>query len=418
MACGCDDRTAVAACEDIPELERLTYFYGQALGVKELQAEQQYFRTLLRLQARWLGGYGVVCGLEISLEPAGRPDCTEPEDTSEAVDVVLSPGIAVDCLGQLLVVRRRQARRLSHLLASRELRDRYATGAPLWLSICHAKVGTYPTRPVVVDPCEPLECSQYGRLRDCVHIELRGQAPPPAGCDQCCTGCDEPCLALAVLMPGEKGEAAPWNVDNGIRRLFGRHALTTIVGTSWSHGASYAREDADALLDDGLRVRFSGPVLIDSLRRGVVDVLVWQGGAGLRDQAYRKPGVIRPLEPKEGRHGQVTTEFRFELSTDERLQSGDQVLFVLRSDFVLDDCCRAIDGNHIGGRVPELYPSTTPGRRDPWASCEWRPDRPGAWTSGNGVEGGTFESWFFVELPSRRYRNRAPAGPEREEGEA
>ena len=46
---------------------------------------------------------------------------------------------------------------------------------------------------------------------------------------------------------------------------------------------------------------------------------------------------------------------------------------VFRSDFALDMKDKAVDGNHIGGRVP---------------------DRP----TGNGRQGGTFESWFTVGL--------------------
>jgi hypothetical protein len=401
MACGCDDQ-AVAGCLEIPELERLTYFYGQALGVKELQSEQRYFMTMLRLQARWLGGYGVVCGLEASLQPTGDPDCRESNDPAVRIELVLDPGIASDCHGRVLVVRRRMTVRLADLLVSKRLRERFVAREPLWVAICHAEAGTFPTRPVIVDPCETRDCAVYGRVRECYRIELRGEAVDSTGCDECCGACDEPCLALAVLRPeADAKDALRWVVDNGIRRPFGRRALTTVTGTSWLHGATYARADADTLLADGLRVRFSGPVLVDSLRRGVVEVLVWQGGGGLRDTVYRKPGEIVTIDEHDGRHGRVAREFRYSVHSDETLQYGDQVSFVLRSGFVLDDCCRAVDGEHIGGRVPVLDPDGATAQDEPWTSCLSRPDRPGAWTSGNGVEGGTFESWFFVESAQR-----------------
>jgi len=50
-----------------------------------------------------------------------------------------------------------------------------------------------------------------------------------------------------------------------------------------------------------------------------------------------------------------------------------QARVLFRADFALDVEGRAVDGNHIGGGVPA---------------------RP----SGNGREGGTFESWFRVEI--------------------
>src|SRR6478735_4226312 len=49
----------------VPELQRLTYFYGQLLGPRDLQGEQAYLREKHRLANRFLHGWGVVCGLEV-----------------------------------------------------------------------------------------------------------------------------------------------------------------------------------------------------------------------------------------------------------------------------------------------------------------------------------------------------------------
>jgi len=84
----------------------------------------------------------------------------------------------------------------------------------------------------------------------------------------------------------------------------------------------------------------------------------------------------------------------------DRIDPGDRVLIQLRSAFVLDRCCRAVDGEHIGGFVPQLpdYIGQWPILNHPIHPPCRRPEpHPFAhWTSGNGTPGGTFESWFYV----------------------
>jgi hypothetical protein len=91
-------------------------------------------------------------------------------------------------------------------------------------------------------------------------------------------------------------------------------------------------------------------------------------------------------------------------------------MIIIRGDFILDACCRPIDGNHVGGRVPQLPAYVKPeteqpaqqgrgaqdarGHHEPCkepAPCVNPPGGIGPWTSGNGTVGGTFESWFYVD---------------------
>ena len=67
---------------------------------------------------------------------------------------------------------------------------------------------------------------------------------------------------------------------------------------------------------------------------------------------------------------------------------------------MLDECCRAVSGAHLGGGVP-LDPALADGELthpQPAAEppCPAPRDRSWPWRSGNGVEGGVFESWIFV----------------------
>jgi hypothetical protein len=71
-------------------LERLQYFTGQLLGAESLQQEQEYFLARLRRHNRYLHGWGIVAGLSVGLENG---------DT-----VVVSPGLAIDCAGNEIVL--------------------------------------------------------------------------------------------------------------------------------------------------------------------------------------------------------------------------------------------------------------------------------------------------------------------------
>lgn len=94
----------------------------------------------------------------------------------------------------------------------------------------------------------------------------------------------------------------------------------------------------------------------------------------------------------------MVREFSYRLTENERVDPGDRVVFVLRSDFILDGCCMPVDGTHVGGRIPAVPPAGTPSpvRVPPVGVCRTPPRRFGAWTSGDGAGGGTFESWLFV----------------------
>jgi hypothetical protein len=65
-------------------LKRVHYFSGHLLSAEDLRAEQAYFLERLRRHNRCCHGWGVVCGLEITVSEKR---------------VVVSPGMALDCEG-------------------------------------------------------------------------------------------------------------------------------------------------------------------------------------------------------------------------------------------------------------------------------------------------------------------------------
>ena len=62
-------------CLALPRFERVKYFYGQLLGVREFQSEQSYFYEKHRLHNRYLHGYGTVCGLAVEHCRVDRDPC-------------------------------------------------------------------------------------------------------------------------------------------------------------------------------------------------------------------------------------------------------------------------------------------------------------------------------------------------------
>jgi hypothetical protein len=73
----------------LSHLKRNRFFTGKFLTAEDLALEQEYFREKLKRHNRYLHGFGVVVGLEVSRRGSA---------------VVISPGLAIDCQGNEIVV--------------------------------------------------------------------------------------------------------------------------------------------------------------------------------------------------------------------------------------------------------------------------------------------------------------------------
>ena len=446
-------------CGEFPELKRLKYFYGQLLGAHDFQIEQNYFREKLKLHNRCLHGYGTVCGLKVAPEPAEKsceseeeaerrkleeycerlnqekaealkqadaqqkvedldrelealrralekhpPHCHEKESVAK---VRIECGLALDCEGNELILRRSLTVDLWDYLEPAERKKIIDHGAAtLYLSLCYCELPMEPMRPVVPDACGAASGCMPGKLLDAVRVRVTTQCPEPdTRCQTCCEPCADPCLLLARIdcfKPGESPKAE--HIHNEVRRLVeGPYRHATITGVNWVHGGAYNQDDAATILGSrdgsshGLKVRFSRPVLVSSLTRGVVDVWVIQGGQTRSSDIYSLEGEFVDLPA-----GKTTTEFRYRYMGDEKLDHGDRVLVIIRTAFILDECCRPVDGAHVGGRVALIHDHDPYDQSSPYhepisfADCPMPPPAYGPWTSGTGHPGANFESWFYV----------------------
>jgi hypothetical protein len=150
-------------------------------------------------------------------------------------------------------------------------------------------------------------------------------------------------------------------------------------------------------------------VLASTICRGVIDTWVIEGSKGRRGNIYNKPGELVD-KPHDG----LVDRIFYRDTSDDTLEPGDRVLVTLRTDFILDKCCRPVDGENVGGRVPVLpeYAERFGVQPHRYEECCRPAVGYGRWTSGNGTPGGTFESWFYIRErdrePDRHEKGRRP----------
>jgi hypothetical protein len=80
-----------ADCTDMCSPVRNRYYYGKLLDVFHFDLEQSYFNNKRWLLNRLVSGYGVVCGLNVTLGSDGQ-------------SVAVTPGVAIDKCGREIIV--------------------------------------------------------------------------------------------------------------------------------------------------------------------------------------------------------------------------------------------------------------------------------------------------------------------------
>jgi hypothetical protein len=381
--CGCG--RPGEGCGAVGELTRLRYFHGQPLGALDLRREQAYHLDKDRLRNRLLHGWGIVCGLEVAV--AEKRSCRPGAADAELTGVTVLPGAAIDCEGREILVRRPRPVCVARLLGEAELEGLRREPATVYLTLCYHELHADPMRPMLAHGCDPAPDCEYGRVVETYRICATTTAPDRGPeCEPCCGACGDPCLELGAIRDFDPSKPLrPEQLDLGGRRRLALHPFAAVTEINWVHGATYSRDDVNALLDDGLEFRLSRPVRVATLRPGVVELTGVDAGGGRSGNIYAIQGEFVGLPTDE-----LVDRFVFRRTTAETLQYGDRLLITLRGDFVLDECCRALDGNHVGGAVPASAAATYRPVGSPYGSdCPPRP-------SGNGVEGGDFVSWISV----------------------
>jgi hypothetical protein len=171
----------------VRRFERNHYYHGKMLSARDLADEQKYFNEKRWLINRAILGWGIVCGLDVSLDPS----C-----------LVVEPGLALDCCGHEILVCERLT--LSLETFQRALGgDRPVDGAQgrpqtqyqgqtppssvRWVVCLEYKERcTEPVKPV--GGCSSKNGSEYNRIQDDYALTVRewDKACPDNHDDVCC----------------------------------------------------------------------------------------------------------------------------------------------------------------------------------------------------------------------------------------
>ena len=409
-------------CE-VDQLARNHYFRGKLLVERDFTDEQRYHLTKQRRHNRVLHGAGVACGLRVK---------EHPEASCRDEYVVVEPGVAIDCCGREIVVAREHYLKLPE----RVLADGGTDGKHvLRVRIAYAECATEDV-PALFDDCACDDtATQPNRILEAFAIGI--QVDPPADEEgtaetDCaaileraldpCPACDESeaehAIVLATIsdfVPGEPvADAAIDNLDG--RQLLPSTALltdvvrclldkpadggtpttptspstptppTAIVGINWVHNwpdPSTGDEEEDAKLrlehmtKHGLVVVFSDTIEAADVHSNSVALLTMDSDGVWHELPAKDLSAVR-VDPGTGPLGELeeapSEPNAARLMPADSLDSKTTYRVLVKGDFIRDVNGQAVDADHL----------------PPWL--------PTATATGDGVAGGTFESWF--ELPA------------------
>src|SRR5262245_4914673 len=107
--CVCTTSTNVGCVADLGALPRPCFFNGQLIGADDLNAVVAYFRAKEAMLARFVGGWGVLGGLQLG--NGGAPSFALTNQTVSANPQIivgtvaqLSPGVGIDAAGRQLAL--------------------------------------------------------------------------------------------------------------------------------------------------------------------------------------------------------------------------------------------------------------------------------------------------------------------------
>jgi hypothetical protein len=385
----CDDHTEPDTCLGLKR-ERIRYFTGRHMTARDFTDADDYHRSMRYLHNRVLHGWGIVCGLTV--RPHHEPKC-------RPCRVIVRCGLAIDCCGREIVVPKDV---VSGVL---DWDGRVSDDHVALLALAYRETPTekgpvfYSTEACGTPPME------HGRIREGYALTWhwvkradlpawgwvnRGSCGPdedsagtdkdgtkrPDHCDDPSDGCCfEPDCPLGNVVPlavidlkGPEELASTGRIDVSGRRVVAqaREQLTHICRINWEHGGLIKVSQLKEL-----RVTFDRRLLPAEHPwrpgpRGINErTFMVQYGEQLDDRPTEDFDFVEYAEPP-------TLEANGRTAVYKILRPGqyrNHVIHVtLRCDFIVDCARRPVDGDHLAGELP----------------------------SGDGVPGGTFESWFRV----------------------
>jgi hypothetical protein len=400
--------------------ERNHWYVGKLMGPRDFAADPDYLLSRHRLHNRMLHGWGIVCGLEVEHDP--RPECARRW-------VVVTPGLALDCHGRELVLKHELRFELPLDSEHTEpflLALRYTETAIEQVPVLDPEHGCAGSRTAANRVREGVELTVVPVTRGCWpthHPERHGEQSHDDdhehghdhghddhgdehghddhghehghddhghGDGHGHGGCLRPhcpcggVVPLARVVPVHDG----FGLDLDGRRVLSPPPplLTHITHINWPHGGTVTLRHLREVMGGELVVHFDrelgaahrheagwhdgrhdGRAEAAGVNQHTFSVQYAQAQEDLELLSYRH-------EPRGEGHRAVFEIDRRYLTPGQRAIAEATVYVTLRCDFIVDHRGVPVDGNHLRGRLP----------------------------SGDGHQGGTFESWFRVVFEERR----------------
>jgi hypothetical protein len=373
---------------------RNRYFTGKFMNALDFTTEQAYIVKRRWLQNRLFHGWGIACGLKVKHHE--NPECRPRW-------VVIEPGIAVDCYGREIIVRHHIRYELP--LPPSATADYPAPVMPPFLLCVRYNETTEQPVPALDDSGGCNSALEDNYIREGYTIEVRPLDDPAfsKGCwplpnipdtdladcrhrpPQC--GCLEPecvCGSLVPLALIDVNEYSPgsFTIDLSGRHVLGTEQLTHIDSFNWLHGEEIDAEDI--LVEHAEHPRYHLRVKFD---RPLKPAGECSSGTGIDLQTFlvqfrddrilkfvptlREESVYYDEECQEAVYA-ISPRFIYDLREEGR--EFITVHVTLRCDFIIDCDGKAVDGDHLRAVTP----------------------------TGNGSQGGHFESWFRLRLLKRK----------------
>lgn len=433
-----EDKKRCGIC-DIPYFERNNYYYGKLMTVRDFFQEQCYFNEKRWLINRMVGGWGVVCGLDV-----------KPKE-GETDKVIVTPGLAIDCCGREVLVCEEQKVPLipeecECYKEQKKHKEQEQGEKKLVICLEFYECKTEPINlPAIA--CDQKEKGEFNSIRDsfkirvvpasevdiddpCIHLcplEHKDEIVHHYLCEKlkegCCECPERPCLVLAevTFIPSQSQETeypesqsqqtqhqkpeypeSPPTIkidECSKRRIVHTNPLLYdlidcyhgdlphVTDINWENetainGALIKWEDfKNGIYNEGAKVWFDKKMNGETIKTNTFLFLVKMEDSDTGNYHYEQvPGVVSYEYEEATGESKATFKFTTEWIADVYLgysrvrEKGGEFKIVLKSDFIMSaeengKPAKALDGNFIGGKLP----------------------------SGNGTQGGDFESWFYVE---------------------
>lgn len=148
--------------------KRNNYFDGKLLTARDFTDEQNYGRGMRQIHNAYLHGTGVVCGLKLIQHPA---------ENCRRDNMVLEPGLALDCCGREIVVPEAVLVPVKALIdADPDLAKKLDGTQHLMVGIRRCDTGT-DLMPVILPACGAGDAKQFGRIAEGYEFVLKAVAP-------------------------------------------------------------------------------------------------------------------------------------------------------------------------------------------------------------------------------------------------